>query len=122
MENAPLLALKERALTPAPVIVKKASEPSLGVKFVTAGVAACIADLITFPLDTAKVRLQVGFLEEQLLVKSLSLGFSNMTCFYRCSGARRCQVDGRSQICTTSVLLHLNVSRTRLLSCLTCDL
>lgn len=33
--------------------------PSLGVKFVSAGLAASIADLITFPLDTAKVRLQI---------------------------------------------------------------
>lgn len=33
---------------------------SAPVKFVGAGTAACIADLITFPLDTAKVRLQVN--------------------------------------------------------------
>lgn len=33
---------------------------SLGVKFVSAGLAACMADMVTFPLDTAKVRLQVG--------------------------------------------------------------
>lgn len=33
--------------------------PSAAVKFVGAGTAACIADLFTFPLDTAKVRLQV---------------------------------------------------------------
>lgn len=33
--------------------------PSVAVKFVGAGTAACIADLLTFPLDTAKVRLQV---------------------------------------------------------------
>lgn len=32
---------------------------SLGVKLLTAGTAACIADLATFPLDTAKVRMQV---------------------------------------------------------------
>lgn len=30
------------------------------VKFLGAGMAACFADLLTFPLDTAKVRLQVG--------------------------------------------------------------
>ena len=35
-------------------------EPSLPVKLLTAGSAACVADLITFPLDTAKVRLQVN--------------------------------------------------------------
>lgn len=33
--------------------------PSASVKFFGAGTAACIADLVTFPLDTAKVRLQV---------------------------------------------------------------
>lgn len=32
---------------------------SLGVKFVSAGMAGCIADMVTFPLDTAKVRLQI---------------------------------------------------------------
>ena len=35
-------------------------DATLGVKFVSAGTAACIADMATFPLDTAKVRLQVG--------------------------------------------------------------
>ncbi|XP_008331205.1 mitochondrial uncoupling protein 2-like [Cynoglossus semilaevis] len=33
--------------------------PSAGIKFFGAGIAACIADLVTFPLDTAKVRLQI---------------------------------------------------------------
>ena len=33
--------------------------PGLGVQLLTAGTAACIADVITFPLDTVKVRLQV---------------------------------------------------------------
>ncbi|XP_018418921.1 PREDICTED: mitochondrial brown fat uncoupling protein 1 isoform X1 [Nanorana parkeri] len=33
--------------------------PTPGVKFIGAGTAACIADLFTFPLDTAKVRLQI---------------------------------------------------------------
>ncbi|XP_075320550.1 mitochondrial brown fat uncoupling protein 1 isoform X3 [Odontesthes bonariensis] len=33
--------------------------PPLGVKMASAGAAACVADLITFPLDTAKVRLQI---------------------------------------------------------------
>ncbi|KAL8191319.1 UNVERIFIED_CONTAM: Mitochondrial uncoupling protein 2 [Gekko kuhli] len=33
--------------------------PTATVKFVGAGTAACIADLVTFPLDTAKVRLQI---------------------------------------------------------------
>ena len=30
--------------------------PGLAVQLATAGVAACFADLITFPLDTTKVR------------------------------------------------------------------
>lgn len=34
--------------------------PTATVKFFGAGTAACIADLVTFPLDTAKVRLQVS--------------------------------------------------------------
>ena len=33
--------------------------PPLAVKMISAGAAACVGDLITFPLDTAKVRLQV---------------------------------------------------------------
>lgn len=34
-------------------------QANLGVRLFTAGSAACIADLITFPLDTSKVRLQL---------------------------------------------------------------
>jgi Mitochondrial carrier protein len=41
--------------TPAPAIVP---ESPLYVKLLTAGTAACVADFVTFPLDTAKVRLQ----------------------------------------------------------------
>jgi len=33
--------------------------PPPAVKVLSAGMAGCIADLVTFPLDTAKVRLQV---------------------------------------------------------------
>lgn len=33
--------------------------PSAAVKVFSAGTAGCVADLVTFPLDTAKVRLQV---------------------------------------------------------------
>ncbi|XP_063112577.1 putative mitochondrial transporter UCP3 isoform X2 [Cavia porcellus] len=33
--------------------------PTTAVKFLGAGTAACVADLFTFPLDTAKVRLQI---------------------------------------------------------------
>lgn len=38
-------------------------QPTMGVKIFSAGVSACLADIITFPLDTAKVRLQVEFSE-----------------------------------------------------------
>lgn len=31
----------------------------MAIKIFSAGAGACVADLITFPLDTAKVRLQV---------------------------------------------------------------
>jgi len=34
-------------------------QPTLGIKMVSAGFAAMSADLVTFPLDTAKVRLQI---------------------------------------------------------------
>lgn len=33
--------------------------PGIAVQLLTAGTAACVADIITFPLDTVKVRLQV---------------------------------------------------------------
>lgn len=36
------------------------AHPTMGVKIFSAGLAACVADVITFPLDTAKVRQQVG--------------------------------------------------------------
>lgn len=38
---------------------KSPASPGFGVQLLTAGTAACIADLWTFPLDTVKVRLQV---------------------------------------------------------------
>ena len=40
-------------------VSSKSKGPGLGVQLLTAGTAACIADVITFPLDTVKVRLQV---------------------------------------------------------------
>lgn len=39
--------------------------PPLGVKMASAGLAACWADIVTFPLDTAKVRLQVSVLKNK---------------------------------------------------------
>ena len=38
---------------------KVVPKTSLAVNFLGAGLAACIAEVVTFPLDTAKVRLQV---------------------------------------------------------------
>lgn len=49
----------EKVLITNRLLVKKVSTPSLGTQLLTAGVAACMADLVTFPLDTLKVRLQV---------------------------------------------------------------
>ncbi|XP_070531910.1 dicarboxylate carrier UCP2-like [Ptychodera flava] len=34
-------------------------QPTLAIKFFSAGTAASMADIVTFPLDTAKVRLQI---------------------------------------------------------------
>ena len=43
-------------------------EPSLPVKLLTAGSAACVADLFTYPLDTAKVRLQVNIQSIDIII------------------------------------------------------
>ena len=42
-----------------PAVKNKPVSIPFPVQLLTAGTAACIADLITFPLDTVKVRLQV---------------------------------------------------------------
>lgn len=53
------------ALSRSPAIiimaVGRSTDPpsSAAVKVFSAGTAGCVADLFTFPLDTAKVRLQV---------------------------------------------------------------
>ncbi|XP_076751721.1 dicarboxylate carrier UCP2 [Xylocopa sonorina] len=50
---------------------QQASDDSpLWVKFLSAGTAACIADLATFPLDTAKVRMQIAGESRPLLMAS----------------------------------------------------
>jgi len=67
MENVTLVSVVKAAELPtrsAPLRMAappktSSNEPSLQVKFVSAGLAACMGDLVTFPLDTAKVRLQV---------------------------------------------------------------
>lgn len=35
-------------------------QPGMGIKLLSAGLGGCTADIMTFPLDTAKVRLQVS--------------------------------------------------------------
>jgi hypothetical protein len=44
----------------ADVIMKTDTDTPLAVKLLTAGTAGCVADFASFPLDTAKVRLQVS--------------------------------------------------------------
>lgn len=39
--------------------IQNQKQPSLSIKFISAGTAACFADIVTFPLDTTKVRLQL---------------------------------------------------------------
>ncbi|XP_045196967.2 mitochondrial uncoupling protein 3-like [Mercenaria mercenaria] len=48
-------------------------QPTLGVKLVSAGLGGCIAELITLPLDTAKVRLQVRNVKCESWAKSMRL-------------------------------------------------
>lgn len=67
--------------------------PSSAVKFFGAGTAACIADLVTFPLDTAKVRLQVWG-TESFQHLNFRLLFRLLT---NCSVIQRKQIQGESQ-------------------------
>ncbi len=61
--------------------------PGLGVQLLTAGSAACVADLITFPLDTAKVRLQVSINIVDPL-KGLNIAITSAFCRLRRSYER----------------------------------
>ena len=67
--------------------------PSAAVKFFGAGTAACLADLATFPLDTAKVRLQVWSTDkfQHLTSRLLSRLLTN------CYVIQRKQIQGESQ-------------------------
>lgn len=44
----------------------------LWIKLLSAGTAACIADLATFPLDTAKVRMQVNIRMFNLSIETIN--------------------------------------------------
>ncbi|KAG7243105.1 hypothetical protein INR49_016480, partial [Caranx melampygus] len=55
-----ILGLKEEAQSSTMVGGGPADlAPTAAVKIFSAGTAGCVADLVTFPLDTAKVRLQI---------------------------------------------------------------
>jgi len=47
------------AVTQVTIPTKQVRTPGLVVQLLTAGTASCFADLVTFPLDTTKVRLQL---------------------------------------------------------------
>lgn len=47
--------------------------PTAVVKIFSAGTAGCVADLVTFPLDTAKVRLQVT---KSVAARTCGMGFN----------------------------------------------
>ncbi|KAA0704153.1 Mitochondrial uncoupling protein 2 [Triplophysa tibetana] len=65
--------------------------PTATVKFFGAGTAGCFADLVTFPLDTAKVRLQIqgesNAASEAAVVKYRGV-FGTITTMVRTEGAR----------------------------------
>ena len=46
--------------------------PGVGVKFVSAGLAGCVAESATIPIDTAKVRLQVLIIRSYVYRRMLS--------------------------------------------------
>ena len=65
MENVALVSVDNKSVKPIQrttgprVSLSRHPDPPLPRKLLAAGLAACMADLCTFPLDTAKVRLQV---------------------------------------------------------------
>uniref|UniRef100_A0A3Q3E8Y4 Dicarboxylate carrier UCP2 n=1 Tax=Hippocampus comes TaxID=109280 RepID=A0A3Q3E8Y4_HIPCM len=65
--------------------------PSVPVKIFSAGAAGCVSDLVTFPLDTAKVRLQIQGESEPLVrgQRATYRGvFGTMFTIVRTEGAR----------------------------------
>lgn len=75
------------ALRPEPALgvkVAKTDAP-FWVKLVSAGTGACLADVVTFPLDTTKVRLQVGYNIPipKLFLRSLLLFFFYLPYIYK---------------------------------------
>lgn len=85
--------------------------PPLGVKMASAGAAACIADIVTFPLDTAKVRLQIQ--GEQKAVEGIRYRgvFGTISTMIRTEGPRSLYnglVAGlQRQLCFASIRIGL---------------
>lgn len=71
--------------------------PTAAVKFVGAGTAACIADLFTFPLDTAKVRLQVN-LNKLFIGKELQWTFWVLYLLYKKTETKKQKKQGNSPL------------------------
>ncbi|KAG1956039.1 mitochondrial uncoupling protein 2 isoform a [Pimephales promelas] len=59
--HSPVTPSDRKSLAAVSMVGLKPSDvpPPPAVKVLSAGMAGCIADLVTFPLDTAKVRLQI---------------------------------------------------------------
>ena len=51
-------------------------QPTLGEKMLCAGISACAADILTFPFDVAKVRLQVFEINKLFETKNKYFFFS----------------------------------------------
>ncbi|KAG7486500.1 mitochondrial uncoupling protein 2-like [Solea senegalensis] len=85
--------------------------PPLGVKMASAGAAACIADLVTFPLDTAKVRLQIQGEKKGLAGIRYRGVFGTITTMVRTEGPRSLYnglVAGlQRQLCFASIRIGL---------------
>ena len=98
--------------TTSPLVVKsvKNATPGLGVQLLTAGTAACIADCITFPLDTVKVRLQVSI---QILIMEPCYVFEKILYFLitdsRGSRSTSCPV----QRCIRDCIGHCKTRRSK---------
>ncbi|XP_077381728.1 mitochondrial brown fat uncoupling protein 1 [Festucalex cinctus] len=89
--------------------------PPLGVKMASAGLAACIGDIVTFPLDTAKVRLQIQGEKKVAAAEAKSIRyrgvFGTISTMIRTEGPRSLYnglVAGlQRQVCFASVRIGL---------------
>lgn len=86
--------------------------PTVSVKIFSAGAAACVADLVTFPLDTAKVRLQIQGESKSVNIQKKYRGvFGTIFTMVRTEGPRSLYnglIAGlHRQICFASVRIGL---------------